>query len=77
MGDGMISTIHILGFLMEVQEGRKGKGELIHSFSHLESLRESLEMRFEALGEASLGACFHGERHQAWSLVYLLRSFQC
>jgi hypothetical protein len=25
MGDGMISTIHILGFLMEVQEGRKGQ----------------------------------------------------
>jgi hypothetical protein len=25
MGDGMISTIDILGFLMEVQEGCKGK----------------------------------------------------
>jgi hypothetical protein len=26
MGDGMISAIDILGFLMEVQEGRKGQG---------------------------------------------------
>jgi hypothetical protein len=25
MGDGMISAIEILGFLMEVQEGRKGQ----------------------------------------------------
>jgi hypothetical protein len=25
MGDGMISAIDILGFLMEVQEGRKGQ----------------------------------------------------
>ena len=31
MGDGMISAIDILGFLMEVQEGRKGQGGA-HSF---------------------------------------------
>jgi hypothetical protein len=38
----MISAIDHLGFLMEVQEGRKGQGELIPSFVHLESLRESM-----------------------------------
>jgi hypothetical protein len=31
MGDVMISAIDILGFLMEVQEGRKGQGG-VHSF---------------------------------------------
>ena len=34
-------------------------------------------MRFFAWAEANLGAYFHGERHLAWSLVYLLRSFHC
>jgi hypothetical protein len=31
VGDEMISAIDILGFLMEVQEGCKGKGG-VHSF---------------------------------------------
>jgi hypothetical protein len=58
----------ILGFLME---------ELIPSFCHLESLRESIEMRFVALDEASLGTHIYGDSQQALGLVYLLRSFHC
>jgi hypothetical protein len=46
---------------MHPKGGRKRPRRGIHSFVHLESLRESLEMRFGALGEASLGTCFHGE----------------
>jgi hypothetical protein len=30
-------------------------------YAHLERKRGSLEMRSVALGEESLGACFHGE----------------
>ena len=51
----MILSIHLLGFLMEVQEGAKGKERLIHSYVHLESLRESIEERMVAMVEESLG----------------------
>ena len=47
-------SIHLLGFLMEGQE------RLIHTYVHLESLRESIEVRMEAIVEGSLGASFHG-----------------
>jgi hypothetical protein len=57
----MISSIEILGFLMEVQEGRKGQGEAhFHLFVHQESLEKVKRMGMEALGEESLGASFHG-----------------
>jgi NAD kinase len=61
----MISIIHSLGFLMEFKRGAKGKEELIQSFVHLESLRESMRMRFEAMVEESLGASIHGDNQQA------------
>jgi hypothetical protein len=49
--------------LVENQLGRRE--ELIHSFVHLESLRESMRMRFVACVEASLGASIHGGSQQA------------
>jgi hypothetical protein len=45
---------------MEVQEGAYSQERLIHSYVHLESLRESNEERMEAMVEGSLGASFHG-----------------
>jgi hypothetical protein len=56
----MISSIHILGFLMKVQEGRIGKGEDNSHYVDFESLRESIEVRMEAMVEEILGASFHG-----------------
>jgi hypothetical protein len=55
--------------------GTKGEGEIITSFSHLERKRGRFEMRFVACGCLKLGALFHGGRHLASSLVYLLRRF--
>jgi hypothetical protein len=71
----MISIVYLLGFLMEVQRGTKGKEELIDSCVHLESLRESMSMRFQALFEASLGTSIHGDSQQAWGLSYLVERF--
>jgi hypothetical protein len=58
--DGEILAIHLLGFLMEVQEGRIGPRRLIHSFVHLERKRRAMEMGMEALDEGFKGASFHG-----------------
>jgi hypothetical protein len=35
MGDEMISTLHVLGFLLRVKEGRKGRRRVHSSFGHL------------------------------------------
>jgi hypothetical protein len=43
-----------------LKRGTKGKERLIHSYVHLESLRESIEERMEAMVEGSLGTSFHG-----------------
>jgi hypothetical protein len=45
--------------------GAKEEKEFIHSFVHLESLRERMMMRFQAYVEASLCAPFHGDSQQA------------
>jgi hypothetical protein len=62
----MISSTQLLGFLMHPKGGRKGQRRGIHSFVHLKSLRESKRMRFQALGEESLGASLHGD--SSWRL---------
>ena len=61
----MISAIDHLGSLWRFKRGAKEEGEFIPSFVHLESLRESIEMRFQALDEASLGAPFYRDSQQA------------
>jgi hypothetical protein len=61
----MISTVQILGFLMEVQERRKGQGGAHSLFVHLESLRECMSMTFQSIVEESLGASIHGGSQQA------------
>jgi hypothetical protein len=45
--------------------GAKGKEELIHSYVHLESLRESIEERMVAMVEEILDTPIHGGSQEA------------
>jgi hypothetical protein len=56
----MISSIHLLGFLMEVQEGCIGQREARSLLCSLGEFERSIEERMEAMVEGSLGASFHG-----------------
>ena len=72
----MISTIHILGLLMHVKEGRKGwRRAHYSSFVHCERSSWRMSMRSVLWGCLSLGASFHGGRLLATCLVYLLERF--
>jgi hypothetical protein len=49
------------------------EGHIYHpSFAHEERRTCQIRMRFDALGEESLGACFCGERLSVSGSVYLL-----
>jgi hypothetical protein len=50
------------------KEAARGQDRIIHSFSHLESLRGSMRMRLAALEEGILGASMHGGDMGAWTL---------